>query len=46
MAHEEKQKVVGDYFENHIGSMVPRNTTFNWQALEYSAESSSLVLVN
>jgi hypothetical protein len=37
MAHKEKQKVVGDYFKSHIGSLVPRNTTFNWQALGYSA---------
>jgi hypothetical protein len=29
IAHEEKEKVIGDYFKNHIGSTVPRTTTIN-----------------
>lgn len=36
MAHEEKQKVVGDYFRSHIRSTAPRATAFNWQSLGYT----------
>ena len=36
VAHEEKEKVIGDYFKNHIGSAVLRTTTINWQSLGYT----------
>jgi hypothetical protein len=36
IAHEEKEKVIGDYFKNHIGSAVPRTTTINWQSIGYT----------
>ena len=35
IGHEEKEKVIGDYFKNHIGSATPRSTTINWQSLGY-----------
>jgi hypothetical protein len=39
--HEEKEKVIGDYFKNHIGSAVPRFTTINWQSLGYAPHDLS-----
>ena len=36
IAHEEKEKMTGDYFKNHISSAVPRTTTINWQSLGYT----------
>ena len=40
-AHEEKEKVIGDYFKNHIASAVPRTTTINWQSLGYTQHDLS-----
>ena len=41
VAHEEKEKVIGDYFKNHIGSAVPRTTTINCQSLGYTQHDLS-----
>jgi len=41
IAHEEKEKVIGDYFKNHIGSTIPRTTTINWQSLGYTQHDLS-----
>ena len=41
MTHEAKEKVVADYFRDHIGSTTPRNATLNWQALGYTAHDLS-----
>jgi hypothetical protein len=37
VSHDEKQKIVRDYFKDHIGSSAPRSTTLNWQSLGYTA---------
>jgi len=41
MTHEAKEKVVADYFRDHIGSTTPRNATLNWQALGYTEHDLS-----
>jgi len=35
MAQQDKEKVIQDYFTNHIGSVAPRAATINWQSLGY-----------
>ncbi|XP_066347775.1 uncharacterized protein [Miscanthus floridulus] len=41
LTHEDKEIVVGDYFKNHLGSMVPRPSTFLWSALGYNPRDLS-----
>jgi len=41
VAHQEKEKVIRDYFKNHIGSAVPRTSTVNWQSLGYNQHDLS-----
>ena len=41
IAHEEKEKVIGEYFKNHMGSVVLRHSTFNWQSLGYTPHALS-----
>ena len=41
VAHYEKEKVIRDYFKNHIGSAVPRTSTVNWQSLGYNQHDLS-----
>jgi len=41
IGHEEKEKVIGDYFKNHIGSATPRSMTINWQSLGYTPHDLS-----
>jgi hypothetical protein len=41
LAHQDKQKVVKNYFQNHIGSTTPRNTSLNWESLGYTAHDAS-----
>lgn len=41
VAHKEKEKVIADYFKNHIGSVVPRSSTINWQSLGYTPHDLS-----
>jgi hypothetical protein len=41
IAHDEKEKVIRDYFNNHIGSVVSRSTTINWQSLGYTPQNLS-----
>jgi hypothetical protein len=36
ITHDEKEREIGDYFKNHVGSIVPRSSTINRQALGYS----------
>jgi hypothetical protein len=38
ITHDEKQKVISDYFNDHLACTVPRNTTLNWQSLGYMAQ--------
>ncbi|CAD6258634.1 unnamed protein product [Miscanthus lutarioriparius] len=37
----EKEKVIRDYFKNHIGSVVPRTSTIKWQPLGYNQHDHS-----
>jgi hypothetical protein len=37
VAHDGKEKIIGDYFRDHLGSMVPRPITFLWSALGYNS---------
>lgn len=41
IAHEEKEKVIRDYFNDHLGSVIPRSTTINRQSLGYSQQDLS-----
>ena len=41
LTHKDKEIVVGDYFKNHLGSMVPRPSTFLWSALGYNPRDLS-----
>jgi len=41
VAHQDKEKVIHDYFRNHIGSAAPRDSTINWQALGYNQHDLS-----
>jgi hypothetical protein len=41
LTHEDKETVVGDYFKKHLGSMVPRLSTFLWSALGYNPRDLS-----
>ena len=41
MSHQEKEKVIQDYFKNHIGSTVPRTSTVNWRSLGYNQHDLS-----
>jgi hypothetical protein len=34
--HEEKEKVIADYFKNHLGKPTARARTFDWQSLGYT----------
>jgi hypothetical protein len=33
--------VIQDYFNNHIGAVVPRSTTINWQSVGYTPRDLS-----
>jgi hypothetical protein len=33
--HNDKEKIIADYFSGHLGSHEPRSTTFSWSALGY-----------
>jgi len=33
--HNDKEKIIADYFSAHLGSHTPRSVTFNWSALGY-----------
>jgi hypothetical protein len=35
VTHGDKEKVITDYFSNHLGSVTWRSSTFNWSALGY-----------
>jgi len=35
VVHNDKEKVVTDYFSDHLGSVTQRGRTFNWEALGY-----------
>jgi hypothetical protein len=35
IVHNDKEKVVTDYFSDHLGSVAQRGRTFNWEALGY-----------
>jgi len=39
--HEDKEKLIGDYFSNHIGSTSPRPLTFLWPTLGYTPQDLS-----
>ena len=39
--HEDKEEVISDYFQNHLGTMVPRPATFLWSALGYNPHDLS-----
>ncbi|CAD6239585.1 unnamed protein product [Miscanthus lutarioriparius] len=41
VAQQDKEKVIQDYFTNHIGSAVPRASTINWQSLGYNQHDLS-----
>ena len=41
MAHHDKEKVIRNYFKNHIDSAVPRASTVNWQSLGYNQHDLS-----
>jgi hypothetical protein len=41
IAHEKKEKVIRDYFNNHIDSVVPRSTAISWQSLGYTPQDLS-----
>jgi len=41
VAHQDKEKVIHDYFRNHIGSAALRDSTINWQALGYNQHDLS-----
>ena len=45
VAHQDKEKVIHDYFRNHIGSVAPRDSTINWQALGYNQHDLSVLEV-
>jgi hypothetical protein len=34
--HEDKEKVIGDYFRDHIGSSTPRPISLDWHVLGYA----------
>jgi len=40
-AHDSKEKIVVDYFSNHIGSTSTRQLTLAWQALGYAPQDLS-----
>jgi hypothetical protein len=41
VAHDGKEKIIGDYFRDHLGSMVQRPVTFLWPALGYNSRDLS-----
>jgi hypothetical protein len=40
-AHEDKEKVIGDYFTSHIGSSAPRQASLDWHSLGYTPRDLS-----
>lgn len=40
-AHEDKEKAIGDYFRDHIGSTTPRSMSLNWHSLGYTPRDLS-----
>ena len=45
VTHNDKEKVVADYFSNHLGSVAPRTRTFDWNALGYVPRDLSMLEV-
>ena len=45
VTHDDKEKVVADYFSNHLGSVAPRTRTFDWNALGYVPRDLSMLEV-
>lgn len=41
LTHDEKEMIIGDYFRDHLGTMVPRPATFLWSALGYTPRDLS-----
>ena len=41
LTHKDKEEVIGDYFWNHLGTVVPRPATFLWSALGYNPRDLS-----
>jgi len=41
LTHKDKEEVIGDYFRNQLGTMVPRPDTFLWSALGYNPRDLS-----
>jgi hypothetical protein len=41
IAHNDKEKVVTDYFSEHLGSVAQRRRTFDWDALGYAPRDLS-----
>jgi exonuclease III len=40
-AHEDKEKVIQDYFSSHIGSPMPRQSSLDWHSLGYTPRDLS-----
>jgi hypothetical protein len=43
VTHGDKEKVITDYFSNHLGSVTWRSSTFNWSALGYVPRDLSML---
>ena len=41
LTHKDKEEVIGDYFWNHLGTVVPRPASFLWSALGYNPRDLS-----
>ena len=41
LTHKDKEEVIGDYFWNHLGTVVPRPASFLWSALGYNPHDLS-----
>jgi hypothetical protein len=41
MTHEDKEKVAGDYFKNHLGTSAARTRSLDWQSLGYTPRNLS-----
>jgi len=45
ITHNDKQKVLEDYFSDHLGTMVQRPRTFDWNVLGYVSRDLSMLEV-